>query len=167
MRKLLKDFQKKIQESYFYYFHYVGSQKLCEKHLKTIIKWQDMLENPHHRKVKRLINNNKKIPLSTNKSDESTNNSLENISFDCKLEILRRLNDGLDLVNISLCNKSFNQIVNCELAMWKNLCMFHFHQQNINQLLAQSKSPLHSELIKSKSFEKKDNEDNELDWKSI
>jgi hypothetical protein len=189
MRKLLIDFKKKIQESYFYYFHYIGSQKLCERHLKTIVKWQamlesnvEMLENPNHKKVKRLVNNNSNKKGPTGKNEDSPHSSLENISFDCKLEILRRLNDGIDLINISQCNKSFFDIINKELAMWKNLCCFHFHQQHINQLLTkslakqraiqedESQPPQEMQTlkeIKSSDSNSKEETSNELDWKLI
>lgn len=162
MRKLLIDFKKKIQDSYYYYFYYVGSQKLWEKHVSTINRWEEMLDNPNHKKVKRLINNfNKKSNMETaNKSISSENkeNSLagfESIPYDCKLEIMRRLNTGLDLVNLSKCNKSLNDIVNKELAIWKNLCQFHFQQTHINSLL-NNKSSKEIEAIES-----------DLDWKSI
>ena len=96
----------------------------------------------------------------TNKSISSENkeNSLagfESIPYDCKLEIMRRLNTGLDLVNLSKCNKSLNDIVNKELAIWKNLCQFHFQQTHINSLL-NNKSSKEIEAIES-----------DLDWKSI
>jgi hypothetical protein len=183
MRKLLFDFKKKIQESFFFYFHYIGSQKLCERHLKTIVKWQEILENPNHKRVKRLINNNSFKRNSPNKNEELSKISLENISFDCKLEIFRRLNNGLDLINISKCNKSFNDIITKELAMWKNLCMFHFHQQHINQLLTrtlgkQRKTKIEESLPNTatssesvKSIDLCENKEidtaKELDWKLI
>lgn len=150
MRKLLVDFKKKIQECYYYYFYYVGSQKLCEKHLATINKWQEMLDNPVHVKsaaggVKRLVNGNKK----------STPASFDNIPFDCKLEILRRLNTGLDLVNLSKCNQTLNTIISKELAIWQNLCKYHFQQTHINSLLTTKRKDDHQEPP------------SELDWKFV
>ena len=164
MRKLLIDLKKKIQdEVYLYHFHYIGSQKLCERHLKTIAKWQEMLENPNsHRRVKRLANN-------TNTS--MTNTSIESISFDCKLEIMRRLNNGLDLVNLSQCSKGFNNIISKELAIWKQLCQFHYQQQHIKQLLAStttSKQKDNSVEETSKSTATTASTENgDLDWKLI
>ena len=173
MRKLLFDLKKKIQDSCFYYFYHIGSQKLGEKHLATITKWQAKLESASGRKpVKRLsTNNNSK---STNPNDDENCNkendktiTIENIPFDCKLEIMRRLNSGLDLVNLSKCSSSLNGIINKELTMWKDLCRFHFQQAHINSLVNQ---PLHLKL-KSKppafSTNKQDEHINELDWKSM
>lgn len=177
MRKLLFDFKKKIQDSYYYYFYYIGSQKLCEKHLATINKWQQMLENPNSfKKVKRLNSTHlikKPSANDANNDDNKENNTtkigFENIPFDCKLEIMRRLNTGLDLVNLSKCSRNLNDIISKELAIWKNLCQFHFQQTNINSLLnkqlrSKNKS---SESGDSNSEVSSDPVDNDLDWKLI
>jgi hypothetical protein len=151
MRKLLVDFKKKIQESYYYYFYYIGSQKLCEKHLARINRWQEMLDNPNCKRVKRLTGNLKRgfqDDLDKENNNASNNVSMDNIPLDCKIEIMRRLNTGLDLVNLSKCSKSLNNIVTKELSIWKNLCQFHFNQTNINTFVNKSlKSQLKSLTI--------------------
>lgn len=178
MQKLLFDFKKKIQDSYYFYFYYIGSQTLGDRHLAIINKWQHMLENPNSfKRVKRLNVNNKskQQTTATTNTDETSNDKennnantgtvgFENIPFDCKLEIMRRLNTGLDLVNLSKCNKGLNQIITKEIAIWKNLCQFHFQQTNINVLLnKQFKNNSKNEINNDK------NEPNEhdLDWKLI
>jgi hypothetical protein len=154
MRKLLVDFKKKIQESYYYYFYYIGSQKLCEKHLARISRWQEMLDNPNCKRVKRLKGNLKRggggfnqddLDKENNNKTNLNNVSIDSIPLDCKIEIMRRLNTGLDLVNLSKCSKSLNNIVTKELSIWKNLCQFHFNQTNINTFVNKSiKSQLKS-----------------------
>lgn len=157
MRKLLIDLKKKIADCYFYYFYYIGSQKLSEKYLSRIAKWQEMLDNPnhkrakrlikshHHHHVKRLTNTNKNnMSLANNNNNTINDNNksgaaFESIPFDCKLEIMRRLNTGLDLINLAKCSKNLNVIITQELAIWKNLCQFHFHQTNINSMLISKK----------------------------
>jgi len=162
MRKLLFDFKKKIQDSYYYYFYYIGSQKLCDKHLATINKWQQMLENPNNfKKVKRLNTTTTTSSSTTTINKENNNNKetkigFENIPFDCKLEIMRRLNTGLDLVNLSKCSRGLNDIISKELTIWMNLCQFHFQQTNINSF-----------LNKQQNNNSISQETSDLDWKSI
>ena len=179
MRKLLFDFKKKIQDSYYYYFYYIGSQKLCDKHLATINKWQQMLENPNSfKKVKRLSNVSKKTTTSlsspheinTCNDKENTKIGFENIPVDCKLEIMRRLNTGLDLVNLAKCSRNLNDIISKELAIWKNLCQFHFQQTNINSLLNSKLAGVKNNKIESKETNDRqpvDTNDHDLDWKLI
>ena len=74
MRKLLIDFKKALQDSTkYYYFYHIGSQKLGEKHLETLNKWQKKLENPNTnmKQLKRLstINNNKRLKESSNEKN--------------------------------------------------------------------------------------------------
>ena len=176
MRKLLVDFKKKIQESYYYYFYYVGSQKLWEKHLATINRWQEMLDNPNHKRVKRLISSHNKKSVNNAVNDKMKENkgatpsssgaSFDNIPFDCKLEIMRRLNTGLDLVNLSKCNQNLNKIISKELAIWQNLCKYHFQQTHINGLL--NKCCNKKQTTGESALDAKETlEPTELDWKFI
>ena len=176
MRKLLFDFKKKIQDSYFYYFYHIGSQKLCERHLATIGKWQEMLENPNsHKRVKRLISSNSltssvNLNMTTNDDerhnyeDKENNAGFEKIPFDCKLEIIRRLNTGLDLVNLAKCNRSLNDIISKELIIWKNLCQFHFQQAHINSLVTmRPRAGDESQQLQQQQQQQQ----NDLDWKQM
>jgi hypothetical protein len=182
MRKLLVDFKKKIQDSYYYYFYYVGSQKLWEKHLATINRWQEMLDNPNHKRVKRLMNsyNKKAVNQSTstsitgvyenlkeNKNSTSSAANFENIPYDCKLEIMRRLNTGLDLVNLSKCNQNLNKIISKELAIWQNLCKYHFQQSHINSILNKCCMKQTSGERTHEAKENEKTEPSELDWKFV
>lgn len=203
MRKLLHDFKKKIQDSIYFYFYYIGSQKLCDRHIATISKWQEILENPnHHRKLKRLNNISRKsnLPPSTaNNEDEaakkldenkentattshqhvsntqsSSSSSFDSIPIDCKLEIMRRLNCGLDLVNVSKCNRNLNDLISNELKIWKNLCQFHFQQTTINSLVnrvqkpsSSSQSSDSSSASSSSSTNNENSGESDLDWKLI
>jgi hypothetical protein len=226
MRKLLNDFKKKIQDSYYFYFYHIGSQKLGDKHLATISKWQDLLENysnnlnnnnnnnnnsilnSNNKRIKRLVNHSstnqfrnpvKQLKISndmTNNSEKENNNkaSFDLIPLDCKIEIMRRLNTGLDLVNLSKCNKSLNDIISQEIIIWKSLCQHHFHQAQLNSLLLTNSSALKLKLKKpsqnnisnsnqsqsqssssssssssstSSISDDDDNQVNDLDWKFI
>ncbi len=77
------------------------------KHLATVNKWQVKLENPGNQKrLKRLASASKKKLSSNSANDVNTNDDneknkensktlgFENIPFDCKIEIMRRLNTG-------------------------------------------------------------------------
>lgn len=184
MRKLLHDFKKKIQDSIYFYFYYIGSQKLGERHLATISKWQEILENPNqHRKLKRLHGKKQPSPLSTSsngvdcEADDENNKenskvlsspllTLDTIPIDCKLEIIRRLNCGLDLVNMSKCTRNLNDLISNELKIWKNLCQFHFQQASINSFV----NRLHKKDTTPPSPERTSDQDvvyHELDWKQI
>lgn len=79
---------------------------------------------------------------------------------------MRRINTGLDLVNLSKCNRDLNHIISQELNMWKNLCKFHFQQTHINLLVTKPINNPINRPIKSKKSECE--QINELgDWKSI
>ncbi|CAF0708856.1 unnamed protein product [Brachionus calyciflorus] len=154
VKKLLVTLKKKIQEGIFFYFHYIGSQKLCENHLTKISKWQEILDKST--KWKHL-----------NKENINTG-YFEMMPNDCKLEILRRLNSGLDLVNLSMCNKSLNQAISNEILVWKNLCQFHFNQSQINQRVKQMKKQnKEDEINEETSQNSNDFRDNAVDWKLI
>ena len=152
MKKLLLDFKKKIQNSYYYYFYYIGSQKLWEKHLNTLTKWINLIFN-HENKIKKTQNFDN---FHNNQQQQENFGSLPN---DCKLEILRRLNNGLDIVNISKCNKGLHNVISQEIGIWKNLCLYHFQQEKINQLLKQKNV---ANLVK-----KSEDSENDLDWKTL
>ena len=78
---------------------------------------------------------------------------------------MRRLNTGLDLVNLSKCSRGLNEIVSQELLIWKNLCKFHFQQTHINQLV---KRPSQLADLKNENTKEALNKiDNEVDWKSM
>lgn len=152
VRKLLATLKKKIQESIFFYFHYIGSQKLCESHLNKISKWQELLDNEtkSREKYKNLKENMEAL-------------NFETMPHDCKLEILRRLNSGLDIVNMSMVNKSLNQAISNEILVWKNLCQFHFNQSQINQHVNRLKKQNGENENTSQPADRIDS----LDWKLI
>jgi F-box protein 25/32 len=157
MKKLLFDFKKKIQNSYYYYFYYIGSQKLWEQHLNTLTKWISLLSN-YENKIKKTSTLGEFYHHESYKSE-----SFGNLPIDVQLEVIRRLNNGLDIVNISKCNKNLNDVIQHEIGIWKNLCKYHFHQEKINQLLKQ-KSLANSVKKKEDSIS---NSDNDLDWKTL
>lgn len=161
MRKLLFDFKKKIQDSLYFYFYHIGSQKLGDKHVAKISKWQEILDNPNHKRVKRLRNTLSVKTSQCDKENKSNNvqQSFEGIPVDCKLEIMRRLNSGLDLVNLSMCNKSLNDIITKELEIWKNLCQFHFQQTQLNSFL--------SKISTQSSGKEMEISKGDLDWKQM
>ncbi|RNA34332.1 F-box only 25 isoform X2 [Brachionus plicatilis] len=151
VRKLLATLKKKIQESIFFYFHYIGSQKLCDSHLNKISKWQELLDTETKKDKLRHLKENIGA------------NYLEVMPRDCKLEILRRLNSGLDIVNMSMANKSLNQAISNEILVWKNLCQFHFNQSQINQHVIRLKKQNGENENTSQHTEGIDS----LDWKLI
>ena len=177
MRKLLIDFKKKIQESIYFYFFYIGSQKLGDKHVATITKWQETLENPNHKKSKRLVDNSSRnIFNQSDKENDNKKTSFDVIPLDCKIEIIRRLNNGLDLVNLSKCNRDLNNLMTNELKIWQNLCEFHFQQTNINNFVRNSlkkhpkydrKGEINPEYDNNSQISNETINENINDWKSI
>lgn len=156
MKKLLLDFKKKIQNSYYYYFYYIGSQKLWEKHLNTLTKWINLLFNYENKA------NKTKIDGFCQQHEPYNSEKFVNLPNDCKLEIIRRLNNGLDIVNISKCNKGLHDVIQREIGVWKNLCLYHFQQEKINQLLKQKSV---ANMIVKKNDEQ--THENDLDWKTL
>jgi F-box protein 25/32 len=158
MKKLLLDFKKKIQNSYYYYFYYIGSQKLWEKHLNKLTKWINLLLNNENKMRKMHVDGLINLQHYNN-HNRNNDEGFAKLPNDCKLEIIRRLNNGLDIVNISKCNRSLHDVISQEIGVWKNLCLYHFQQEKVNQLLKQ----------KSVGVKKNDDSsmDNDLDWKTL
>jgi hypothetical protein len=55
---------------------------------------------------------------------------------------------------LAKCSRNLNDIISKELAIWKNLCQFHFQQANINSLLSNKLTGLKNkaEIKSSKSI---------------
>jgi hypothetical protein len=140
IKKLLIELKKKIDYSNL---NHIGSQKLWSNHQSLVNKW-----------LKRLKNYDKKFWA---KSDEDKDN-LSGLPYDCKIEIIRRINCGHDLIHFSECNKELNNII-CkeEVSLWRELCFYKFTFGIILAELRERKVEIQSEFITN----------HDLDWKSI
>lgn len=143
VKRLLIDFKKKIQDSYNE--NHIGSQKLWDRHLNLIDKW-----------LKRLKNYEKKFwPVYS----KPANITFETLPTECKFEILKRINCGFDLLNLSTCNKEFYDIISREMILWRNLCIYKFDRENILNLLSEQN-------VKVDDDKDEILNNNELDWKT-
>ena len=114
IKALLMKLKEKIKSTEL---NHIGSKTLWENHLNLINKWLERLENYE-----------KKFWA---KNDSEALHSFSNLPFECKLEIIRRVNSGYDLVSLSKCNKEFYDIIGKEELLWKQLCFYSFSSLNI------------------------------------
>ena len=142
IKALLIELKDKIENSKF---NHIGSQLFWSNHMTFV---NNCLE--------RLENYDKKFWA---KDDYETTQSFSNLPYECKLEIIKRINSGYDLVSISKCSKEFHDIIEKESSLWRKLC---FHSFEILNILAE---------LKTQNIEFKNENEiinrNDLNWKLI
>lgn len=129
IKTLLVKLKEKIKSTVFNHF---GSKTLWENHSNLINRWLVRLEN--YEKKFWAKNDN-----------EMTINSFSNLPVECKLEIIKRVDSGYDLVSLSKCNKEFYDIIGKEESLWKKLCFYSFDSLNILKELKKQNIEIESE----------------------
>jgi hypothetical protein len=146
MRRIVTQFQNSIQCAYPFYY-YIGSAPLWQRHIEMLTRMQETIKQ-----------------VQTNMIETDDNNS--KLTFDClpmemQREVIRRLDNGTDIVNVGMINSNFYR-VSQELLIWRQLCHYHFGgdtQMNTNTLLG--------EKILGLMRQQEENQDiNNIDWKN-
>jgi hypothetical protein len=129
IKTLLVKLKEKIKSTEF---NHIGSKTLWENHSNLINRWLVRLENYEKK-------------FWAKNDSEMTIHSFANLPFECKLEIIKRVNSGYDLVSLSKCNKEFYDIIGKEESLWKKLCFYSFNSSNILKELKKQNIEIESE----------------------
>ncbi len=146
MQRIVTQFHNSIQSAYPFYY-YIGSSLLWQRHIEMLTRMQETI---------------KQVQANLVKNDEDQNNKLtfDLLPIEMQREVLKRLDNGTDLVNVGLINSNFYR-VSQELLIWRQLCVYHFggDTQNSND------SKLGEKIFRLIRRQEKDADINDIDWK--
>ena len=110
MQRFIDQFETSIHLAYPFYY-YIGSAALWQKNLQTLRRMREKLIDA-------------RAALQEQKSDAHLS-TLERLPMEMQLEIVKRLDNGKDLLQLGLSNWIFYHLTQ-ELTLWKELCQYHF-----------------------------------------
>lgn len=125
MNRIVTQFHNSIQSAYPFYY-YIGSAELWRRHIEMLRRMQETI---------------KQVQSNMSKDDDEQNK----FAFDClpvemQREVVRRLDNGTDIVNVGMLNSNIYR-VSQELLIWRQLCLFHFggdtSNSNKNEILGE------------------------------
>ena len=121
MQRIVTQFHNSIHSAYPFYY-YIGSGLLWQRHIEMLTRMQET--------IKQVQTN-----LIQTDEDKNTKFTLDYLPFEMQREVLKRLDNGTDIVNVGLINSNFYR-VSQELLIWRQLCLYHFggDTQNSNNL---------------------------------
>jgi hypothetical protein len=148
MQRIVTQFHNSIHSAYPFYY-YIGSGLLWQRHIEMLTRMQETI---------------KQVQANMIKTDEDSNNN--NLTFDylpveMQLEVIRRLDNGTDIVNVGLINTNFYR-VSQELLIWRQLCLYHFGGDTQNS----NNSKLGEKIIRLMRRQQDENDANNIDWKN-
>ncbi|XP_077990874.1 F-box only protein 32-like [Glandiceps talaboti] len=126
---LLKLVEEALKESKY---NHVGSLKVWEKKLTTVQKWREEL-------------NAVQLP----EREDDGEMQLLDLPDDCLRQIIDRISDHRDLVNLGATNYKFNRLCNKE-NVWRKLCSYHFAEKQIWSALPICEDDVVWQLVYSK-----------------
>lgn len=144
MQRMITQFHNSIHSAYPFYY-YIGSAALWRQHIEMLERMQDTLKQA---RVKTHV--------------KSTEANFDSLPVEMQREILRRLDNGKDLVHMSMINTNFYRMTQ-ELLLWRKLCLYHFADQNT------SPNNCHSgeKILDFIRRQYKDTEPENIDWKKV
>lgn len=147
MQRIITQFHNSIQSAYPFYY-YIGSSLLWQRHIEMLTRMQETIKQVQANLV--------------DEKDEDQNNKLtfDLLPVEMQREVLKRLDNGADLVNVGLINSNFYR-VSQELLIWRQLCVYHFggDAQNSND------TKLGEKILRLIRRQEKDVDVNDIDWK--
>lgn len=125
----------------------LGSTLLWESHLRTINRILTIASRIQIREVRdrnRIATGNElgrlyNSSLASRQPGDDVHPKLENLPEECIREILLRLADHKDLESTRRAYSVMSKLVD-EQRIWRELCQFHFTQQQINSLSEQTET---------------------------
>jgi F-box protein 25/32 len=114
----------------------IGSDVLWQRHMNMLQQMQTNIEQSQ------II-------------DEHMSNNdctFECLPIEIYYEILRRLDNGLDLIHIGMSNSNFYRVID-ERMLWRQLCVYHFLDRKIDTRHCLDRLQLH--------------DDHDIDWKRM
>lgn len=110
MQRLLSQFLNSIHLAYPFYY-YIGSAVLWQGHLDMLNRMQERIQQAQMKISHRM--------------DESKPCTFDRLPVEMQYEIVRRLDNGADLVHLGMINSNFYRMTQ-ELLLWRRLCLYHF-----------------------------------------
>ena len=142
MQRMITQFHNSIQSAYPFYY-YIGSAALWRQHIEMLERMQDTLKQARMNHVK------------------SNETNFESLPVEMQREILRRLDNGKDLVHMSMISTNFYQMTQ-ELLLWRQLCLYHFGDQTTS-----TNSISGEKILGFLRRQYKDTEPENIDWKKV
>ncbi len=147
MQRIVTQFHNSIHSAYPFYY-YIGSGLLWQRHIEMLTRMQETINQ---------------VQTNMTNIDEDNNNKF---TFDClpvemQREVIRRLDNGRDIVNVGLINSNLYR-VSQELLIWRQLCLYHFGGDTQNS----SNSKLGEKILGLMRRQQDDIDTNDIDWKN-
>ncbi|CAF1181051.1 unnamed protein product [Rotaria sordida] len=147
MQRIVTQFHNSIHSAYPFYY-YIGSAALWRQHIEMLIRLKETI---------------KQVRVNRIKIDEDNSKSkFDYLPIEMQCEIIQRLDNGTDLINIGMINSNL-YLVTQELLLWRQLCLYHFGDEtkNSNNLV------LGEKILGLIRRQQKDVDMDNIDWKKI
>ncbi|UJR08795.1 hypothetical protein I4U23_013051 [Adineta vaga] len=141
MQRLVTQFHNSIQSAYPFYY-YIGSAALWQQHIEMLTRMKETI---------------KQIRIKTDEQNKLTFNCLP---IEMHREVIRKLDNGTDLINIGMINSNFYRLTQ-ELFIWKQLCLYHFGEET------QNSDRLGEKILDFMKRQSKDFDLENIDWKKV
>lgn len=147
MQRIVTQFHNSIHSAYPFYYC-IGSGRLWQRHVEMLRQMQQTIKQ-----------------VQTNIQQTESTDANSQLTFDClpsemQREVIKRLDNGNDLVNVGMINSNFYR-VSQELLIWRQLCHYHFGGDTQNN----SNSILGEKILALMRRQEKNLDLNNVDWK--
>ncbi|CAF1017247.1 unnamed protein product [Rotaria sordida] len=146
MQRIVTQFHSSIQSAYPFYY-YIGSALLWQRHIKMLTRMQETIKQVQTNMIT-IDEDNSKL-------------TFDYLPVDMQREVIRRLDNGTDIVNIGMINSNLYR-VSQELFIWRQLCLYHFDGDTQNS----NNSKLGEKILGLMRKQQDDIDTNNIDWKT-
>ncbi|CAF1054530.1 unnamed protein product [Adineta ricciae] len=141
MQRLVTQFHDCIHRAYPFYY-YIGSAALWRQNTEILTRMKEKVKHIH---------------IQTVDQNKATFNCLPT---EIQREIVRKLDNGIDLINFGMINSSLHRLTQ-ELLLWKQLCLYHFGDET------QSDDKMGDKILGLLRRQSKDFDKENIDWKKV
>lgn len=146
MQRILTQFHNSIHSAYPFYY-YIGSGLLWQRHIEMLTRMQETI---------------KQVQANMIKTDEDCSKlTFDSLPVEMQREVIRRLDNGTDIVNVGLINTNLYR-VSQELLIWRQLCLYHFDGDTQNS----NNRKLEEKILGLMRRQQDDADINDIDWKN-
>jgi F-box protein 25/32 len=94
--------------------------------------------------------------------DDNSKSTFDYLPIEMQREVIRRLDNGKDIVNVGMINSNFYRVTQ-ELLLWRQLCLHHFGDQTQNS----KNAVLGEKILGLMRRQHKDIDADHIDWKKV
>ena len=146
MQRMIIQFHNSIHSAYPFYY-YIGSAALWRQHIELLERMTERLKQAR-----------------TALASKPAESNFESLPVEMQREILRRLDNGKDLIHVSMINSNFHRMTQ-ELLLWRQLCLYHFADQSSTN--CNKNGVLGEKIVGFIRRQYKDTEPENIDWKKV